>query len=43
MNANLRDIENLENKPIRADYIEHGRYTKTQYGITTRSTKWMTK
>jgi hypothetical protein len=24
-------------------YVEHGRYTKTQYGIPTHRTKWMTK
>jgi hypothetical protein len=37
MNANLRNIENFENEPIERNYVEHGRYTKIQYGIPTHN------
>jgi hypothetical protein len=37
MNANLQNIENFENELIRANYVEHSRYMKIQYGILTHN------
>jgi hypothetical protein len=32
-NANLRNMENFETNQFERNYVEHGRYTKIQYGI----------